>query len=95
VRRILRINSLQMCFFSRRVRPQVIVWFAVTDDMYSPSADSPQQQDGVETVRRRLERCLAGDELAIPSLPEVAVRVVGTKGSPGRQWAEIEPTLCQ
>jgi hypothetical protein len=23
------------------------------------------------------------------------VRVVGTRGSPGRQWAEVEPTLCQ
>ena len=23
------------------------------------------------------------------------VRVVGTRGSPGRQWAEVEPSLCQ
>jgi HD-like signal output (HDOD) protein len=39
--------------------------------------------DGIDMVHGLLERRLAGNELAIPSLPEVAVRVVrtGTKNS--------------
>jgi HD-like signal output (HDOD) protein len=39
--------------------------------------------DGIDVVHGLLERHLAGNELAIPSLPEVAVRVVrtGTKNS--------------
>jgi HD-like signal output (HDOD) protein len=39
--------------------------------------------DGIDVVHGLLERRLAGNELAIPSLPEVAVRVVrtGTKNS--------------
>src|ERR1700675_2262847 len=51
--------------------------------MRDPSADSPQQTDGLDTVRGLLERYLACDELAIPLLPDVAVRVVsnGTKES--------------
>jgi len=62
---------------------QVIVSFAVTEGMRDPSADSPQQPDGLDTVRGLLERYLACDELAIPVLPDVAVRVVsnGTKNS--------------
>ena len=60
---------------------QVIVSFAVTEVMQDPSADSAQQLDSLEIVRGLLERYLACDELAIPLLPDVAVRVVsnGTK----------------
>jgi len=48
-----------------------------------PHPESPQRPDGVEAIRGLLQRCLAGDGLAIPSLPDVAVRVVrsGTKDS--------------
>jgi HD-like signal output (HDOD) protein len=51
--------------------------------MLNPSADSAQQPDSLEIVRGLLERYLACDELAIPLLPDVAVRVVsnGTKHS--------------
>ena len=47
------------------------------------SVNSPQEFDSLGAVHGLLERYLAGDELAIPSLPEVAVRVVrsGTKNS--------------
>jgi HD-like signal output (HDOD) protein len=62
---------------------QVVVSFAVTEGMRDPSADSPQQPDSLDTVRGLLERYLACDELAIPLLPDVAVRVVsnGKKNS--------------
>jgi HD-like signal output (HDOD) protein len=47
------------------------------------SVNSTQEPDSLGAVHGLLERCLAGDELAIPRLPEVAVRVVrsGTKNS--------------
>ena len=44
--------------------------------MQQPSADASCPLDGLETVRVLLERYLACDELAIPLLPDVAVRVV-------------------
>ena len=44
--------------------------------MQYPSADSSPSLDALEIVRVLLERYLACDELAIPLLPEVAVRVV-------------------
>jgi HD-like signal output (HDOD) protein len=56
--------------------PQVIVSFAVTVGMQHPSADSSPSLEALEIVRVLLARYLACDELAIPLLPEVAVRVV-------------------
>ena len=44
--------------------------------MQHPSADASCPPDGLEIVRVLLERYLACDELAIPLLPDVAVRVV-------------------
>jgi HD-like signal output (HDOD) protein len=44
--------------------------------MQHPSADSPPSLDALEMVRDLLQRYLACDELAIPLLPDVAVRVV-------------------
>jgi HD-like signal output (HDOD) protein len=47
------------------------------------SVNSSERLDSLGDVQGLLERCLAGGELAIPGLPEVAVRVVrsGTKNS--------------
>jgi len=44
--------------------------------MQHPSADASCPLEGLEIVRALLERYLACDELAIPMLPDVAVRVV-------------------
>jgi len=51
--------------------------------MRDPSAGLPQQFESLDIVRGLLERYLACDELAIPMLPDVAVRIVsnGTKAS--------------
>lgn len=46
------------------------------DTANSPSGDPPGEMDNCEIVHGLLERCLAGDELTVPLLPEVAVRVV-------------------
>jgi HD-like signal output (HDOD) protein len=43
-----------------------------------PSANAQEELDSLEVVRGLLEGSLARNELAIPSLPEVAVRVVGS-----------------
>ncbi|HEY0748925.1 MAG TPA: HDOD domain-containing protein [Steroidobacteraceae bacterium] len=40
------------------------------------SLKSPGELDGLELVRGLVERCVAHDQIAIPSLPEVAVRIV-------------------
>jgi HD-like signal output (HDOD) protein len=47
------------------------------------SVNTREELDSLGMVQGLVERCLANDELAIPSLPEVAVRVVrgGTKNS--------------
>jgi HD-like signal output (HDOD) protein len=55
---------------------QVIVSPAATYDVYHPSAKTQEQLDTLEVVRGLLERHLAAGELAIPCLPNVAVRVV-------------------
>ncbi|HXA37342.1 MAG TPA: HDOD domain-containing protein [Steroidobacteraceae bacterium] len=57
-----------------------------------PSIDPPRELDDCEIVHGLLERCLVTDELAVPMLPEVAVRVVraGPKGSTNaRELADI------
>jgi len=41
-----------------------------------PSNHPPDASDNCEIVHGLLERCLASDELAVPLLPEVAIRVV-------------------
>jgi HD-like signal output (HDOD) protein len=40
------------------------------------SVKSPGDLDGLELVRGLVERCMAHDQLVIPSLPDVAVRIV-------------------
>jgi HD-like signal output (HDOD) protein len=47
----------------------------------------PAEPDNCEVVHGLMERCLAGEELVVPLLPEVAVRVVraGPKGSTNAQ----------
>lgn len=51
--------------------------------MRHPSANTQDELDSLDVVRGLVAGCLARNELAIPSLPEVAVRVVGggTKNS--------------
>jgi HD-like signal output (HDOD) protein len=48
-----------------------------------PSVNAQEQLESLSVVRGLLERYLTGDELALPRLPDVAVRVVrsGTKNS--------------
>jgi HD-like signal output (HDOD) protein len=56
------------------------------------SSNVPGEPDDCEILHGLLERCLANDELGVPLLPEVAVRVVraGPKGSTSaRQLADI------
>ncbi len=56
------------------------------------SDNRADEMDNCEVVHGLLERCLAGEELAVPMLPEVAVRVVrtGPKNSTNaRQLADI------
>ncbi len=66
-----------MCLSDRTLPPQVIVSFAVTEECSQPSADVLVRRSMLcEIVRALLERYLACDELAIPLLPDVAVRVV-------------------
>src|SRR3984893_16413641 len=57
-----------------------------------PPQDLAPQIDAFEGVRSRVQQYLACDELAIPILPEVAVRVVGSgtkKSANARKLAEI------
>ncbi len=53
----------------------------------SPPINSSAEIDNCDIVHGLLERCLASDELAVPLLPEVAIRVVraGPKGSGNAQ----------
>lgn len=46
--------------------------------MPQPTAASPEQLDRLDALRESVERYLANDELAIPMLPDVAVKVVRT-----------------
>jgi len=65
---------------------------AMQEPLNTPSIDPPREPDACEIVHGLLERCLVSDELAVPMLPEVAVRVVraGPKGSTNaRELAEI------
>jgi HD-like signal output (HDOD) protein len=58
----------------------------------APLSDHPVELDNCEIVHELLERCLANNELTVPLLPEVAVRVVraGPKDSTNaRQLADI------
>jgi HD-like signal output (HDOD) protein len=64
--------------------------------MQNPSSnatsDAPDELDNAQIVHALLERCLANDELSVPLLPEVAVRVVRTgpkETSNASQLAEI------
>jgi HD-like signal output (HDOD) protein len=60
--------------------------------MRQPSAETSRPHEGLEIVRARLERYLACDELAIPLLPDVAVRVVHNgknKGGNAQMLADI------
>ncbi|MEP6886619.1 MAG: HDOD domain-containing protein, partial [Gammaproteobacteria bacterium] len=65
----------------------------VMRDLVSAPPDNPaEEMDNCEVVHGLLERCLAGEQLAVPMLPEVAVRVVrtGPKNSTNaHQLAEI------
>src|SRR5258708_20145286 len=54
------------------------------------SINSPHGMDNWEIVHGFLEQVLARDELAVPILPEVAIRVVRSKGSTdARQLSDI------
>lgn len=55
---------------------QVVVSTAATLSVRHLSVKSPGDLDGLELVRGMVERCVAHDQLAIPSLPDVAVRIV-------------------
>jgi HD-like signal output (HDOD) protein len=57
------------------------------DPSNNPTGVSPDEMSNCEIVHGLLERCLAADELAVPLLPEVAVRVVraGPKSSTNAQ----------
>jgi HD-like signal output (HDOD) protein len=62
---------------------QVIVSPAVTLGVLQPSTNSQRELEHLEAVRGLLEQHIAGNKLAIPTLPTVAVKVVrnGTKNS--------------
>jgi HD-like signal output (HDOD) protein len=49
---------------------------AMQEPSNKPSGNRPDESDNCEFVHGLLERYLAGDELAVPMLPEVAIRVV-------------------
>jgi HD-like signal output (HDOD) protein len=49
---------------------------AMQDPSNKPSGNAPDELDNCEIVHGLLERCLAAEELTVPLLPEVAVRVV-------------------
>jgi HD-like signal output (HDOD) protein len=57
------------------------------DPVNTSLSNLPAEPDNCEVVHGLMERCLAGEELAVPLLPEVAVRVVraGPKGSTNAQ----------
>jgi hypothetical protein len=57
------------------------------DPANTSSSNLPGEPDNCEVVHGLMERCLAGEELVVPLLPEVAVRVVraGPKGSTNAQ----------
>jgi HD-like signal output (HDOD) protein len=60
--------------------------------MWEPSYNSPELADNCEFVLGLLEQCLARDELPIPLLPEVAIRVVRTgakQSTNARQLSDI------
>ena len=71
--------------------PQVRRTAAAKPDMQhlvnAPSGIAADEMDDCEVVHGLLERCLTGDELTVPMLPEVAVRVVraGPKESTNAQ----------
>ena len=62
---------------------QVVVSAAVTPSVQQPCLKSPQELESLDAVRSLVEAHIARGLLAIPSLPEVAVRVVrsGTKSA--------------
>jgi HD-like signal output (HDOD) protein len=65
---------------------------AMQEPLYKPYINRPDEPDNCEFVHGLLERYLASDELAVPMLPEVAVRVVraGPQDSTNaRQLADI------
>ena len=65
---------------------------AVNGVMQDSPSGSPDELDDCEIVRGLLERHLANDALAVPLLPEVAVRVVGAgskNSTNAQQLAEI------
>jgi HD-like signal output (HDOD) protein len=65
---------------------------AMTDASNAVSTSAVQNVDNCEIVHDLLQRRLAGDELAVPLLPEVAVRIVraGPQGpTNAQQLAEI------
>jgi HD-like signal output (HDOD) protein len=49
---------------------------AMQDPANKPPGNPPGELDNCEIVHALLERCLAAEELTVPLLPEVAVRVV-------------------
>ena len=57
---------------------QVVVSAAVTSRVQQLCVKSPQELDNLDAVRTRVEQHIARGLLAIPSLPAVAVRVVGS-----------------
>ena len=62
------------------------------DPASAPPNNSARAPDSCDIVHGLLERCLAGEDLAVPLLPEVAVRVsrLGKEGSANaRQLADI------
>ena len=69
--------------------------------MQHPSANLPKELDSLEVVRGLVERCIARNELMIPALPNVAVRVVrngGKNSGNAHSLAEIihaDPGLTQ
>jgi HD-like signal output (HDOD) protein len=62
---------------------QVVVSAAVTQRVPQPSVKLQEEFDSVDAVRCLVEQHIARDQLVIPTLPRVAVRVVrsGTKNS--------------
>ncbi|MGB6307568.1 MAG: HDOD domain-containing protein [Steroidobacteraceae bacterium] len=70
---------------------QVVGAAAAIKCMRVPSSEAPSEMpgelDNCDIVHGLLERCLASDDLAVPLLPEVAVRVsrAGLKGSANAQ----------
>jgi HD-like signal output (HDOD) protein len=70
--------SRRSCAFKATLSSQVVVSSAVTLSVRHPSASTQEELDSFGVVRGLLEGSLARDQLAIPALPEVAVRIVGS-----------------